>query len=194
MGKINDEQRNILGICQSNIDRLTRLVNNFLEYQKFEAGITKLHIEMSNLNELVQEAQKEMELMAKRKGLVCRVDFEKDLPLVACDRDKILRVIINFINNACKLTEHGEIVVRTVHEASAVCVSVTDTGIGIRAEDLSSLFQKFVQLEDGKSVSGGGTGLGLMISKKIIDAHGGKIGLSSNYRDWETQKIGRAHV
>ena len=110
------------------------------------------------------------------------MDLEKNIPEAEVDRDKIVQVLTNFMQNAIKFTDHGSIKVVSSLCDQGIRVSVKDTGIGIQQADLHKLFRKFGQLEAAKLVAPGGTGLGLAISKKIIDQHRGSINLESVYK------------
>ena len=93
---------------------------------------------------------------------------------------------MNLVSNAIKFTEKGNVTISTGVEADKIYVAITDTGIGIRKQEIKSLFESFVQVSSGKGRKIGGTGLGLAISKKIIEQHGGKIQLESKYAKGST--------
>ncbi len=101
------------------------------------------------------------------------------MPEVACDRDTIIQVVINLISNAVKFTTEGEVVLRAHVVGPEIVVSVIDSGIGIAEEHLKDVFEKFKQVGDTLTDKPKGTGLGLPICKRIIEHHGGKIGVSS---------------
>ncbi len=184
--KVGGEMREILVTCLANIDRLTRLINNFLDFQKFEAQKAELNFEKLSINELILDAYEMLRPSAHHKNLDLKMDLAEDLPLVSCDRDRILRVLINLINNAIKFTEKGEVTLETSLTEKGIKVSISDTGIGIRLEDIPELFKKFKQLKDGQAAGRGGTGLGLVISKTIVERHGGKIGVCSEFQKGST--------
>ena len=181
MGPIRPEQREYLQAAQNNVDRLARLINDVLDYQKFEAGQMQLRSEECDLNALVREALNGFAALAEQKGLKLASQLAEGLPKVPFDKDKITQVLTNLINNAIKFSSKGKITVRTERLDNTLRVSVQDEGIGIRAEDLPKLFQSFSQIpvEGGRRV--GGTGLGLVICKKIVEMHRGKIGVDSVY-------------
>ena len=113
----------------------------------------------------------------KKKGLAFELQLCDDLPRVKFDRDKIIQVLTNLLNNAFKFTEKGGIIVSTSRGDNFIQVMVKDTGPGIKKEDMPKLFQEFTQLQ--RKV--GGTGLGLSICKKIIEAHRGNIWAESEF-------------
>ncbi|MDP2922867.1 MAG: ATP-binding protein [Candidatus Omnitrophota bacterium] len=180
-GEINAEQKEFLEIAKRNVDRLTRLINDVLDFQKLESGRTVFNIEENDINEVVKEAQETMVPLAAEKGLYFILKLSEELGKIKFDKDRITQVLANLVNNAIKVTEKGGITVRTGKKDNAILVSVQDTGPGIKNEDIPQLFQRFVQLEKGIYRKPGGTGLGLAISKEIIAAHKGRIWAESEF-------------
>ncbi|MBU0683422.1 MAG: PAS domain-containing protein, partial [Candidatus Omnitrophica bacterium] len=182
-GKISEQQRKFLLIATRNIDRLARLINNVLDFQKLDSGKMQFNFVKANINETIEETAKSMTPFMKDKNLKLRIESDEKLPNVIFDKDKIIQVITNLMNNAVKFTEKGGITVSTSLETNGknIKVSVKDTGQGIKEEEMHRLFQRFEQLEELESKRTGGTGLGLAISKEIIDAHKGKIWAESNW-------------
>jgi signal transduction histidine kinase len=174
-GTINDEQKDLLDTAKRNTDRLGRLINDVLDFQKMESGKMEFDIRENDMNEAVLEVNKAMGLLAKEKGLDLVVDADDSIPKVRFDKDKIIQVLTNLVSNAIKCTEKGNITVRTKQEDNTVHVIVRDTGIGIKIEDMGKLFRVFEQLDSTRDKKKGGTGLGLAISSEIILAHKGKI-------------------
>ncbi len=180
-GKLNDEQKEFLDIAKRNVDRLARLVNDVLDFQKLGAGKMEFEIRENDINEVTTEVYAAMAPTAKSLGIDFFLDLEKDMPKVKFDRDKITQVLTNLVANAQKFTERGNITVSTSKGENVIQVSVSDTGPGIRAEDLPKVFREFEQLQKGGDRKVGGTGLGLAISKEIIEQHRGKICVESEY-------------
>ncbi|MDD5561667.1 MAG: PAS domain-containing sensor histidine kinase [Candidatus Omnitrophica bacterium] len=176
-GDINGEQEKYLNIVKNNVDRLDRLISAVLDFQKFESGKMEFNIEDSDMNKIVSGIQDSMMLLFKKKGLAFEVRLCENLPQASFDRDKIIQVLTNLVNNALKFTEKGGIVISTAKGDNFVQVMVKDTGIGIKEENMAKLFHEFTQLQ--RKV--GGTGLGLSICKKIIEAHRGKIWVESEF-------------
>ena len=185
-GNINDEQKDLLDTAKKNTDRLERLINNVLDFQKMDSGKMWFDIRENDINEAVLEVNKAMSLAAKEKGLDLAVDVDDSIPKTGLDRDKIIQVLTNLVSNAIKYTEKGSITISTKQEDNTVHVIVQDTGIGIKAEDMQKLFRAFKQLDGGIGKKKGGTGLGLVISKEIILAHKGKI--------WAESKHGKGSI
>jgi PAS domain S-box-containing protein len=174
-GSVTPEQKGLLDTAKSNIDRLGRLINNTLDFQKIEAGKMELDKKEYDLNEMVLATSKEMNVLAEEKGLSFTVNIDESIPAVCFDKDKIIQVLTNLLSNAIKFTEKGAISVSTEREDNMAHIMVEDTGFGIQIEDIPKLFQAFEQLGGGLGKRKGGTGLGLAISKEIVQAHNGKM-------------------
>ncbi len=182
-GKVNEEQKDFLSVAKRNVDRLWRLINDILDYQRLDSDRMEYDIKENDLNVLVGEVEEAMRPLAQKKNLEFSVSLADNLAKVKCDRDRITQVLTNLVNNAIKFTDKGSIVISTHRRENSVVVSVRDTGKGIRQEDMDKLFQAFSQISWGKEREMGSTGLGLVISKKIIRQHGGQI--------WAESECGR---
>lgn len=180
-GNINKEQKEFLDIAKRNVDRLTRLISDILDFQKLESGKMPFAIKENDMNEAAQDVASTMTPLAESKGLKLTLSLEKNLPLICFDKDKIEQVLTNLLDNAIKATENGGIDISTAKDNNVIKVSVRDSGRGIKEEDINRLFQRFEQLDSGTSRKTGGTGLGLAICKEIIFAHNGKIWAESQY-------------
>jgi len=178
-GRLNEKQKEFLGIAKRNVDRLTRLINEVLDFQKLEAGKIEFDVRENNLNETIREVCATMLPAARERGLELAIRLDEKLSKTKFDRDSIVQVLTNIIDNAIKYTERGSIIVSTIRRDNVVDVLVQDTGTGINPGDIPRLFRSFEQLTKGKYMKSGGTGLGLAISKQIIDAHRGKIWVES---------------
>ena len=181
VGDINDRQRHFLSMAKNNIDRLGRLINNVLDFQKIESHKMEFDIRQNDINETVMEVIKTMSILAQNKGLAVITNLGDDLPKIMFDNDRINQVLTNIVSNAIKLTEKGSISINTKKEDNTVHITVQDTGPGIREEDIQKLFQPFEQLDSARDKKKGGSGLGLAISKDIIIAHNGKIWAESEF-------------
>ncbi len=174
-GPVNSEQKDFLETAKRNLDRLARLINDVLDLQKLEAGKIVFRMEQGDINSVVKEVVQIMEPVTREKKLRLTVETDNNLPAINFDRDKIIQVLVNLVNNAVKFTEEGGITIKTAVVNNSIQVSVKDTGFGVKKSDISKLFQQFVQLETNGIRKTGGTGLGLAISKEIILKHRGKI-------------------
>ncbi len=180
-GGLNEEQKSLLRLAHDNTDRLGRLINDVLDFQKMAAGKMTFDFKQNDVCGLIVATSESMGLLARSKGLRLVTDSIAGLPHSLFDEDKITQVLINLLGNAISHTEKGTISVHAAHEGGMLHVSVGDTGAGIKAEDLPKLFQAFEQLDSGRGRKKGGTGLGLAISKEIIIAHNGKIWAESEF-------------
>ena len=177
LGSLNDGQKEMLEITKSNVDRLGRMINNVLEYQKMEAGKTTYDLRKNKINELVKEATKGAVLFAGERKSDLVMDLEADLPEIVFDRDKIMQVLINLLANAIKYSDSGPIVIKIRLKKRDIKISVQDYGQGITPEEQKEIFKPFSQGKNKKKQ--GGTGLGLAIVKEIVLAHHGRIWVES---------------
>ncbi len=186
VGEINAEQRELLMIVKTNADRLNRLIDNVLDFQKLESGRVPFDLREYSIVDVIKEVARTMSLMANQKHLELTVECAENIPRIRFDRDKIVQVLTNLINNAIKFTDQGTIKIKAMVQSNMVCVAIEDTGPGMAAEDLPKLFESFQQLKGLNDRKTGGTGLGLVISKEIITRHNGKI--------WVESKLGKGSV
>jgi len=186
-GDFGSVQPRILKVVEDvfeNTDRMTRLVNVFLNVSRIESGKFELSKKDYDLLEIIGEVIKDLSLSAEKKKLELIFHRPKKvLPAVSLDRDKIKDVLVNLIDNAIKYTPKGKVEIFVEQEGRAVKVVIKDTGIGIRKGEAKELFKKFVRGEGVAQVDTGGSGLGLFIAKKITEAHNGKIWAESAGRD-----------
>lgn len=180
-GQVNEDQNKFLNIANSNLTRLSRLINEILDLAKIESGKLKVNIAVFDMVELIKEVTQTLSSWATDKNinLVCDVAMEK-LDIEA-DRDKINQVITNLAGNAIKFTPQSGTVTISCREIDKdnVQVDINDNGIGITKEDCKRLFKKFEQVSLVSPAGVGGTGLGLFISKEIIEMHKGNIWVES---------------
>lgn len=180
-GEISAGQKEFLEIAKRNVDRLARLINDILDFQKLEAGKMGFNMVQNDINETIKDAANAMYPIVEKKQLELILDLDSEITNMTFDRDKITQVLTNLISNAVKYTEKGSIKIRAERENNLLKVSVTDTGIGIKPEDIPRLFTQFTQLEKIADRKTGSTGLGLSICRDIIRAHNGKIWAESEY-------------
>ncbi len=182
-GELNHEQKELLDIARASVGRLTRLVDNVLDFQKLESGRVPFDMRTADVNEAVRRVCHALLPLAEEKRLDLTGKLGEGLPLIRFDMDKIIQVLMNVIGNAIKFSASGRVTAATALRGNAVQVSVQDTGPGIRAEEMPKLFQTFQRLGDGEQVTLPGTGLGLVISREIIVRHKGKI--------WAESEVGK---
>jgi signal transduction histidine kinase len=182
-GDLTPDQKNFLQRASSNVDRLSRLINDILNLEKLESGKATLKLERHDLNELIREVIEVHQPVAAKRGLELKCELASEKSEFMFDSDRMNQVLSNLVSNAIKFTETGGITVSCLVETEKNCVSVSvkDTGFGIKDEDKAKLFQKFQQLGNPAEISAGGTGLGLAICREIIGQHGGKIWIESEF-------------
>lgn len=174
--------RRFLDQMSVEVDALTQMVSELLELSRIESGQVALDLRPVSASELLSSAAERMSLQAERAGLILRVDCPPDLPKVRADQMRLGQVLVNLIHNAVKFTRPGgEVVLLAEPAEGAVCFVVRDTGVGISADDLSRIFERFYKSD--RSRSGGGTGLGLSIARHIVEAHGGRIWAESRLEE-----------
>jgi len=180
-GAINDRQAtiNFLTRLDIEVDRITQLINELIELSRIESGKAQLRLESFGINKLAEEILARLNPQAERKNISIIRKLNHSLPEIKADRERISQVITNILHNAIKFTpDGGRITVSTAHDENNITLHIEDTGIGISAEDLPHIFERFFKADKSRSTSG--TGLGLAISKHIIQTHGGKIWVESD--------------
>jgi two-component system, NtrC family, sensor histidine kinase KinB len=176
-GALDDRQRETLEVCREDTARLDRLMRELLDLSKIESGAVTPQLSEVRPATLLAEATDPLRLQAEGQGLRLEVDASPDLPQVAVDRGQIERVIVNLVTNAIRATPAGgTITVAAAPRKDEVAISVADTGSGIPREFLSTIFEPFVQVPHA---SRGGAGLGLTISRRIVEGHGGRLSVQS---------------
>jgi heavy metal sensor kinase len=175
------DYQQLLGSVLEECERLTRLTDQLLALSREEAGVARLVREPVDVAALVGRVTETMRPLAEAKGLDLRWQPAGNGRLVAGDETRLREVFYNLLDNAIKYTPPGgRIEIRLVHQDRAAVVTLRDTGIGIAAEHLPRVFDRFYRVDKGRSREQGGTGLGLSIAKTIVAAHGGRIALESS--------------
>ncbi|MDF1512804.1 MAG: HAMP domain-containing sensor histidine kinase, partial [Anaerolineae bacterium] len=164
---------------QRNSEHLAKLVNDVLDLSQVDAGRMALSRTWSSMTDILNDAVKVVRDLYESKGLYLTIDTSSDLPNVFCDTTRVRQVVINLLSNAGRFTERGGVTIKTWQEKHGVTISVTDTGPGIAEEDQAKLFEPFQQLDSSIRRRHGGSGLGLSISKRFVEMHGGKMWLES---------------
>lgn len=179
-GTISADAKDFLTAAYNENDRLIRLVNNLLNISRIEAGRFNFTVIKVDMNKLIDEVVHNLETYANEKSLYLKYEKTEKEAMVFADEDKVKEVLINLIGNALKFTHHGGVSIKAVKDASMLKISVNDTGSGIAKEDQDLLFKKFSQVP-GKNYARqtGGTGLGLYISKQIVEGLKGSVWLES---------------
>ncbi|MBD2200843.1 MULTISPECIES: PAS domain S-box protein [Calothrix] len=190
-GVINDKQRRSLQTIERSGKHLLELINDILDLSKIEAGQLELHYTQIAISPLCQASLTFIKQQALQKRIQLEVNIQPHLPKLMVDERRIRQVLINLLNNAVKFTpEGGRITLEVTHQKLAqaaemtsaqnfIRIAVIDTGIGIAPKNLNKLFQPFIQIDSALNRQYNGTGLGLVLVKRLVEIHGGKVGVSS---------------
>ncbi len=176
LGETTGDQREVLQIALDEVDRLARIINNILDISRIEAGKIFLDKTVLDFNEVVKKTAAKYEKVAAENGVGLRVETAPTSPRVSADSDKLEQILVNLIGNALKFTPAGgEIVIRVKRRDASVECSVADSGVGISAEGMDRIFDKFTQLSRPVEKGATGAGLGLAITRELVHMHGGEI-------------------
>ena len=179
-GKLNDEQKSYIKIILDEGVHLSRLINDLLEFTLITANKISLQFEEVSLKSLLGEILESFRPQAALKNIELIFDTVTNLPSIQADREKIHRAFLNVIHNAIHFTEKGSVSITFYTEKNKIITQITDTGIGIDANNIDKIFDRFIQLDsDGKAGFRAGLGLGLSISRDLIALHDGRIWVES---------------
>lgn len=179
LGTVNTEQVDMLGKVNDNGKHLLSLINDLLDISKIEAGQLKLFVEDNvDMQKMFTSASDVAESLLADKSVRLITEAEPDLPLILGDKRRIRQVMLNLVSNACKFTDEGDVELTLKRDGENILFIVKDTGPGIAPEDHEAIFDTFHQTSHGIK-QGGGTGLGLPISRRLAEIHGGKLWLES---------------
>jgi len=175
-----DNRRDLLEMVAENVAALVRQLDDFLDYAKIDAGFLKLNLAEVNVAQLCAAMVSRAEVLAHHKKQMIQIDIPADLPPVRADAQRVQQILTNLLDNAVKYTpEGGHITVTAAPDTTHVRVTIADTGLGISAEDLPHLFSRYARGSREQVRKIKGTGLGLLIVKQIVEAHGGKVWVES---------------
>jgi len=182
-GSLDEKKNSIIKYLDSikqNSYRLSKLINNIVDSSKIEAGFFELHLSNNNIIQVVEEIVMSVTNFTDSKGLNIIFDTDIEEKIIACDSEKIERIVLNLISNAIKFSDEGdEIFVDIKDKNEFVEISVKDNGTGIAAKYLDMIFDRFKQADKSLSRNAEGTGIGLSLVKSIVELHGGSIYVES---------------
>ena len=173
------DHKRYLDIIKRHTDRLINIVKDLMMLSSLERQ-SSLEIEDVSLGELIEQTRKVYDQPLKEKGLSLRIEFDDEHIVLKADPFKLEQVFINLIDNAIKYTEQGGISIKVSHEQKYVAIVIEDTGIGMSANHLAKIFERFYVVDKSRSRKVGGTGLGLSIVKHILLLHNATITVQSN--------------
>jgi len=196
VGTINEMQTNFLSTIKSNVERMSTLVSDLNDNSKIEAGRLRLDFKATNVPDLVDEVVRSMKKLIEDKKQTLDLNLMENLPPVWSDRTRVIQVLTNLVSNAYKYTPEGGYMQVGAEEsanqwdpagaARVVHLWVKDSGIGMSEEDKEKIFQKFFRSDDPKARESPGTGLGLNITKSLVEMQGGLIWFESEFRKGTT--------
>lgn len=178
-GSVNDDTKELLGICYKNTDRLIRLINNLLDVQKIEAGKFELNRENIDIRKLVEECVTALKPFAQEFNVSLYSELPEGRVSAFADKDRISQVLYNLISNGIKFSKGGRVTIAIEDAEQEVKVTVSDTGAGIPREKFKEIFERFNLVKTTTDTTIKGTGLGLSICKAIVEEHSGKIWVES---------------
>ncbi len=175
-GPLTENMTNDLGLIQKNGQHLLHLINDVLDMAKIESGKLNLIIEKIKIHDIIEEVTSITSTLASEKNISLFIEPDSNMVVeINADRNRLRQVLINVINNAIKFTENGKIAIHVSHIEEHVLVKIKDTGIGISPEHLENIFIEFTQVDSSTTRKVGGTGLGLPISRRLVEMHGGRL-------------------
>ena len=187
-GELNEKQEEYVDYIHSSGKFLLSLINDILDLSKVEAGKIELVPEKISLSDIVNETLNLINEKAMKHNIIIKVELDPETDFIEADKMRVKQILFNLLSNAVKFSkEEGGTVTVTAKKAGPMAqISISDTGIGIKEEDMGKLFKEFQQLDSGISRKYEGTGLGLAISKKLVELHGGTITAESKYGEGST--------
>jgi signal transduction histidine kinase len=186
---ISERDQDAIKEVKDNGAILLNMINNILEVARIDAGRVEMNYDLIDLVDLISTVEGGIRPLAERRNIGLTTTINPDVPLIHADWEKLRRIVENLASNAVKFTRRGgkvEISVRLDDDKSKIAIAVSDTGIGIKEEDIPHIFEKFVQLDKSAYRRYGGSGLGLAVVKDLIAAHHGTITVESMFKKGST--------
>lgn len=166
---------------RQNINRLTRLIDNIIDITKVDTGFIQLQLRNYNIVSIVEEVTLSVASLMENKGITIEFDTDVEEKIIACDIDKIERVMLNILSNSVKFTPNGgNIYVNVKDGTEFVTISIRDTGIGIPKDKLELVFERFRQVDKSITRNHEGSGIGLSLVKSLVELHGGSVKVESS--------------
>ena len=182
VGTISDEQKEYLSDIHGSGQHLLNMINSILDLSKIEAGKLEVHYEEFPVKEAINEVLNTIIGFSNKKGIHIHTHIHEDVPSITVDKVKLKQILFNLLSNAVKFTpENGRVTINASLMNQHVQIAVSDTGIGIKSEDMDKIFEVFRQLDASYARHYEGTGLGLTLTKRLIELHGGKIWVISEF-------------
>ena len=186
---LTNTQHSYLKIVNRSAERLLKITQNLLQITQIETGRVELVLRPNRLDVLMNGVIIELRTLLEAKSQQLTVEIEPDLPLVLCDESRTVQILSNLISNAIKYTQqagHIQIKLAVANDREHLLFSIKDDGIGISAEEQTTLFKPFVRASNSNAMGATGTGLGLYITRSLVELHGGQIWLESKLHQGTT--------
>ena len=181
-GTLNEKQKKYAQNIHTSGMHLLQLINDILDLSKVEAGKMQLQYEEFSLPEILQDVKSLIKTQADKKNLLFSIETDERVISLGADKQKFKQILLNLLSNAVKFTSKGGKITVGIRSVNGYAqISVSDTGIGIKQENIGRIFEKFQQIDSKTAREYGGTGLGLALSRKFVEMHGGKIWVKSEY-------------
>ncbi|MBU5485571.1 HAMP domain-containing histidine kinase [Clostridium sp. MSJ-11] len=185
-GNIIDDSSNLnnrIVVLKQNSYGLLKLINNLIEVTKIDGNYYNLSLDNYNIVSVVEEVVQSVSTLIKDKGVTLTFDTAMEEKIMACDKEKIERVILNLLSNAAKFTPKGGKIDISMYEINdKMIISIKDTGIGIKKEMQKCIFERYKKINDNTCSDYHGSGIGLSLVKSLVEMHGGDISLYSEYK------------
>lgn len=178
-GELNQLMQEDVKLIRDSGEHLRTLIDDILDMSKIEAGKMELRYERIDMYQMAHDIISTATPLAKEKGLRLNLFIHDDDIVVEADRTRLRQILWNIVGNGIKFTKQGQVTLTIEKQNGNLLVAVTDTGIGIRPEDIGIVFEQFRQVDGKLNREAGGTGLGMPISKNLVELHGGRIWLES---------------
>jgi len=186
-GQLSEGQRDYIARSRTAAQHLLSLINDILDLARIEAGKMPVYVERVALPDLIREVAQQVEPMVSAKDIVFSVNVSPDCPQIESDKTKVKQILLNLLSNAVKFTNRsGSVRLSASCESDSVLLEVTDSGVGIKPEEVDVIWEDFRQLDQSRTRSYGGTGLGLSITRRLTHQLGGRISVKSTFGDGTT--------
>jgi signal transduction histidine kinase len=174
-----EQRRRFVTTIHENATRMQRIVDDLLDLSRIESGGWQPNLTLVDVDGVVHDVFSSMQPEATAKGLALDAEIAPNASRVRADPTAFRQIVLNLVDNAIRYTRAGRVTLRTRAAAAGIWVEVSDTGMGIAAEHLPRIFERFYRVDAGRSRAEGGTGLGLAIVRHLVDAHGGRVEATS---------------
>jgi PAS domain S-box-containing protein len=185
-GELTARQKDYIDRSRSAAQHLLSLINDILDLARIESGKMSLNIEPVTLRELVREVSAQVEPMVTARNLEFTRSVDPTCPIFETDKTKVKQILLNLLSNAVKFTNKGNVTLTATCDGDSVRLEVTDTGVGIKPEEIDAIWEDFRQLDQSRTRSHGGTGLGLSITRRLTQQLGGEVSVQSVFGEGTT--------